>query len=173
MLKHDVLQEHPNANLYRDKNFRDYNDLFMILGNGSSKERFSFQDFEIEIDDNSAALQMEMDGVPEDVKLPVRSNKLPDQVKKRKLDSNESPKMDTVGMQEMTGVIAALVGKRKDKSYISIESAIDTLQAIPDMDDDLLLDAFDLLEDERKAKTFMTLDDNLRKKWLLRELRSQ
>lgn len=167
------IKEHPNANLYRDKNFRDYNDLFMILGNGSSKERFSFQDFEIEIDDNSAALQMEMDGVPEDVKLPVRSNKLPDQVKKRKLDSNESPKMDTVGMQEMTGVIAALVGKRKDKSYISIESAIDTLQAIPDMDDDLLLDAFDLLEDERKAKTFMTLDDNLRKKWLLRELRSQ
>lgn len=167
------IKEHPNANLYRDKNFRDYNDLFMILGNGSSKERFSFQDFEIEIDDNSAALQMEMDGVPEDVKLPVRSSKLPDQVKKRKLDSNESPKMDTVGMQEMTGVIAALVGKRKDKSYISIESAIDTLQAIPDMDDDLLLDAFDLLEDERKAKTFMTLDDNLRKKWLLRELRSQ
>lgn len=172
MLKHDVLQEHPNADFYRDKTFRDYNDLFMIFGNGTPEERFSFQDLEIEIDDNSAALQMEMDGIPEEVKLPVRSNKLPDQVKKRKMD-NESPNMDTVGMREMTGVIATLVGKRKDKRYISIESAVDTLQAIPDMDDDLLLDSFDLFEDERKAKTFMTLDDNLRKKWLLRELRSQ
>ncbi|KAI8019643.1 L10-interacting MYB domain-containing protein [Camellia lanceoleosa] len=54
--------------------------------------------------------------------------------------------------------------------YDSIAKAIDALQAISDIDDELLLDGYDLLEDERKAKAFLALDVNHRKKWLLRKL---
>ena len=62
--------------------------------------------------------------------------------------------------------------QKGNKNYSKIESAVDALQALPDIDDELLLDACDLLEDERKAKTFLALDVTLRKKWLLRKLRS-
>lgn len=55
-------------------------------------------------------------------------------------------------------------------SYFAIETAIDALQAIPDIDEEVLLDGCDLFEDERKAETFLALDATLRKKWLLRKL---
>ncbi|KAL2489933.1 uncharacterized protein Fot_43225 [Forsythia ovata] len=70
----------------------------------------------------------------------------------------------------IAGVVAKLVNKEAGKNYIAIESAIEALQAIPDIDDEVLLDGCDLLEDERKAKTFLALDTTLRKKWLLRKL---
>lgn len=66
--------------------------------------------------------------------------------------------------------ITNLVNKEAGSCYFAIENAIDALQAIPDIDDELLLDCCDLLEDERKAKTFLALDATLRKKWLLRKL---
>lgn len=56
---------------------------------------------------------------------------------------------------------------------VAIEDAVEAIQALPDMDEELILDACDLLEDELKAKTFLALDVKLRKKWLLRKLRPQ
>lgn len=87
-------------------------------------------------------------------------------------------KVPKIGKEEIkgpvtniTGVVEKLVNKEAGKNYSAIESAIEALQEIPDIDDELLLDGCDLLEDERKAKTFLALDVNLRKKWLLRKLR--
>ncbi|CAN1859033.1 L10-interacting MYB domain-containing protein [Linum perenne] len=59
-----------------------------------------------------------------------------------------------------------------NKSTPSIERVVEAIQALPEMDEDLILDACDLLEDDFKATTFMALDARLRKKWLLRKLRS-
>ncbi|ESQ37880.1 hypothetical protein EUTSA_v10028655mg [Eutrema salsugineum] len=56
---------------------------------------------------------------------------------------------------------------------MAIEDAVVAIQALPDMDEELILDACDLLEDELKAKTFLALDVKLRKKWLLRKLRPE
>lgn len=66
-------------------------------------------------------------------------------------------------------------GKSGDlnSNSVAIECVIAAVQALPDMDEDLILDACDFLEDEMKAKTFMALDVKLRKKWLLRKLRPQ
>ncbi|KAF8376838.1 hypothetical protein HHK36_031504 [Tetracentron sinense] len=81
-------------------------------------------------------------------------------------------------LREMATAVSSLADKRKENensntSIISIENVIDAVQAIPDIDEDLLLDAFDFLEDEKKAKIFLALDIKLRKKWLMRKLRPQ
>ncbi|XP_027934953.1 L10-interacting MYB domain-containing protein-like isoform X2 [Vigna unguiculata] len=62
--------------------------------------------------------------------------------------------------------------KTKNDDF-SVDNVLSVLQAIPDLDDDLILDACDFLEDERRARLFLALAASLRKKWLLRKLRSQ
>lgn len=76
-------------------------------------------------------------------------------------------------LREMAAVVTSLTRKTKKESSILMEDVVDVLQAMPDMDDDLLLDACDFLEDEKKGRMFLALDASLRKKWLLRKLRQQ
>ncbi|XP_076936811.1 uncharacterized protein LOC143604117 [Bidens hawaiensis] len=83
--------------------------------------------------------------------------------KKQSDDINEA-------FTDMANVVSKLVNWKTERHYSPIETAVDALQAIPNIDDDLLLDGCDILEDEKKAKTFLALDASLRKKWLLRKL---
>jgi hypothetical protein len=79
-------------------------------------------------------------------------------------------------LREMASAVSSLSDKKKDdenSNSIPIENVIEAIQALPDMDEDLVLDACDFLEDEKKAKTFLALDVKLRKKWLSRKLRPQ
>ena len=109
--------------------------------------------------------------------------KVSDHQKRHQLDMpstlNESKKArnDDEGMalalKHMAVAVTSLTKKTKKEGTFSIDKVINVLQAIPGMDEDLILDACDFLEDERRARMFMALDDNLRKKWLLRKLRSE
>ncbi|KAK4406972.1 hypothetical protein Sango_0278200 [Sesamum angolense] len=77
-------------------------------------------------------------------------------------------------IHEMATAVSSFVDKRKEGdnlNAIPVELVVTAIQALPDMDEDLVLDACDFLEDERRAKTFLALDVKLRKKWLLRKLR--
>ncbi|KAK4281745.1 hypothetical protein QN277_013202 [Acacia crassicarpa] len=67
--------------------------------------------------------------------------------------------------------VSSLTKKTKKEDKFSMDNVISVLQTIPDMDDDLILDACDFLEDERRARMFLALNTNLRKKWLMRKLR--
>ncbi|KAK7345205.1 hypothetical protein VNO77_15782 [Canavalia gladiata] len=77
-----------------------------------------------------------------------------------------------VALKHMAVAVTSLTKKAKKEDNFSIDNVISVLQAIPDLDDDLILDACDFLEDERRARMFLALDAPLRKKWLFRKLRS-
>lgn len=76
-------------------------------------------------------------------------------------------------VRKMANAVSCLVEKMKDEEDKCVENVIEAVQRLPDMDDDLILDACDLLEDDKKSKTFLSLDVQLRKKWLIRKLRPQ
>lgn len=78
----------------------------------------------------------------------------------------------SVALKHMAVAVTSLTNKTKKEDNFSVGNVMKVLQAIPDLDDDLILDACDLLEDEKRARLFLALDANLRKKWLLRKLRS-
>ncbi|KAJ1378563.1 Myb/SANT-like domain [Sesbania bispinosa] len=75
-------------------------------------------------------------------------------------------------LKHMAVAVTSLTKKTKREDNFSVDNVVKELQAIPDLDDDLILDACDFLEDERRGRMFLALDANLRKKWLLRKLRS-
>lgn len=164
---------------YRDKVLGNFGDLCKIFRNELLNQNLEGQDLTVETDHN--ALEMELEGVSGNLQCSAEDDQIPDQHRKRPaplpLDPGYSSKAQKTDkemqndLSEMEGVATALVSSKENRYYTAIESAIDALQAIPDIDDELLLDACDLLEDERKAKTFLALDVTLRRKWLLRKLR--
>lgn len=188
------MQEHPDAVLYRNTCFSSFSDLCKIFQNRVLDERLTVHDAELiyngpetishchvlETETGPCSLEIAVDGVSGNLPLSTEDISMSKKQKNRPaspLDSGPSRKVQKTqtesrlnSLSEMADLVAELA-KKDNKSDNSIEIAIDALQAIPNMDDELLLDACDLLEDERKAKTFLALDVSLRKKWLLRKLR--
>ncbi|XP_057959471.1 uncharacterized protein LOC131151960 isoform X2 [Malania oleifera] len=175
------VKEYPDAIAYRGKILGSYHDLCLIFGNGTLDGLIGHKVLEMETDHKAA--DMEVDGISAALQSSDGDVEITNLRKKRQAtpttlaNSRKVHKPSKVGMPkaltEMAGVVSSLANKKDDKNFNSIENAIDALQAIPDIDDELLLDACDLLEDDRKAKTFLALDATLRKKWLLRKLRPQ
>ncbi|KAJ0090701.1 hypothetical protein Patl1_12604 [Pistacia atlantica] len=163
---------------YRNKFLGNFGDLCKIYGNEVSNGGQEGQDIGVESHNDTLELEI---GVSGELQCWGEDGQISDQHRKRPISlpsvPGQSNKVQKTGKEmqngvsEMTGIATSLVSKKGNKNHIAIENAINALQAIPDIDAELLLDACDLLEDERKAKTFVALDFTLRKKWLLRKLR--
>lgn len=173
------MQEHPDALLYKDKFLGYYTDLCKIFGNILDRvvndqctgETNTENVEEMKMDGNNHLLPtLRESQISQPRKRPAETISL-DSVLSKKVQRTENGVQKA--LSEMAGVVTRLVNMKQHRNYKAVEAALDALQAIPDIDDELMLDACDLLEDERKAKTFLALDATLRKKWLLRKLRSQ
>ncbi|KAH6760718.1 Myb/SANT-like DNA-binding domain protein [Perilla frutescens var. frutescens] len=166
-------KEHPEAISYKDKSIERYSELCSIFGTESIDRQLSCDvamDFDIRVDEYSGDLPVTFlatEAYDQAKKRPPPTYSAMDCRSKAQKTGNEKERED---FNAITDVLCKLVSKEAGNQCFSIESAIDALQAIPDIDDELLLDSCDLLEDERKAKTFLALDATLRKKWLLRKL---
>ncbi|XP_059652509.1 uncharacterized protein LOC132299732 isoform X2 [Cornus florida] len=160
------IKEHPDAAKYKDQVLESYSDLSIIFGDGIQDARLS-----PEMDIGHNALELWMDGISGGLQSPDRDNKVSNQKKKRHSATpltsacSRKIKITSKGLQE------ADRSNTQDRTYSSIESIVDALQVIPDMDDQLFFHACDLLEDEKNAKAFVRMDITRRKKWLLRKLR--
>ncbi|KDP23537.1 hypothetical protein JCGZ_23370 [Jatropha curcas] len=171
------IKEHPGAIKYRDRILSSYNDLCMIYGNGVLVGRLSNYGAKMEIDNND--LDMGLDDIYGDALYPTGEFEVSDYRKKWKpTTSSTSVASRKVQRQNLTypealgrkaHIVKTMEGK-KEKEYISIEVIVDALQAIPDMDDELFLEACQLLENEKKAKVFVGMDVNQRRKWLFKKL---
>ncbi|XAR52575.1 hypothetical protein NMG60_11020718 [Bertholletia excelsa] len=167
----DYIKEHPGAISYKDTILENYNKLSTIftgeIHDGKSRNLFQL----LNADDN--ALDMGVDGI---FGAPPPSPARDIEVSSgRKRHQPTLPLTSTRGRKiKKTCKDSQEVGTSYtvEKNFSSIESIVDALQTVPDMDDELFFDACDLLEDERKARAFVKMDIPRRKKWLLRNLRS-
>lgn len=178
----EILQVDPDACAYRDKVLRRYSDLrkiysTMVDGNFINEDpgKCGIHDAE-NLEGDAGCTDAQSPSVDYHISHPLR--------KRPGTPSHETgPDSKLQRTREMQGVLSGhtieratvdeipiSVSRSEPKSY-TIEGAVSALQEIPDIDDELLLDACDLLEEERKARTFLALDASLRKKWLLRKLR--
>ncbi|MBA0807037.1 hypothetical protein Gohar_022867 [Gossypium harknessii] len=173
------VKEHPDAVSYRDKVLGSYGDLCKIFRDEVLEGIPCGQVLGVGTD--CFASEVVLDRACGNLQTPSGDINLSDQQMKRSIATPQLERASKAQKTEqemqkmlskMAGAVTRLASKNGNKNYSTIESAVDALQALPDMDDELLLDACDLLEDERKAKTFLALDITLRKKWLLRKLRS-
>lgn len=155
-------KEHPFATAYKGTVLRHHKDLSKIFGGSYSEKLKAYVD---------------TPKVKKTVKKETETSNKRKRLKKTPISSGRGgkvPKNKNDDMKEaftdMANVVSKLVNNKPDKNNGVIEKAVDALQAIPDIDDELLLDGCDILEDEKKAKTFLALDASYRKKWLLRKL---
>ncbi|TKY61746.1 polyubiquitin protein [Spatholobus suberectus] len=198
-LLHDVRADedcgistvHPDARQYMTRPLPYYKDLCVICDpNFDEKESLLPQDKH----QNAVDFKTECPSTSQSGQSPITPNSNEEQFsgvnelahigqkqrrQSEKCSDSTSPKKSrndeqgmAVALHEMAAVVSTVSAKKTDNS-MSIENVIEAVQALPDMDDDLVLDACDFLEDERKAKTFLALDAKLRKKWLIRKLRTQ
>ncbi|KAK6947337.1 Myb/SANT-like domain [Dillenia turbinata] len=177
------LKVHPEAWPYRTKTMPNYNDLCMIYGNLSSDGRHSFS---VEFNDPSGGKIMSLEDpvldIPESsshsgggVDTSYQRGKRPFAEPLNSQDSRKAQRSTDASMvdalRQMAFAVTSLANQKKEsEGFISCELVVNALKAIPDIDEDLFLDACDLLEDEQKAKMFLALDAPIRKKWLLRKL---
>ncbi|KAG7572100.1 Myb/SANT-like domain [Arabidopsis suecica] len=164
------IKEHPDATIYKGKTLDSYGNLCK-LNDHLSQESFNCENLMIELENYGN----EMEIVDDLSSLHKQQNKRTNPItpplglvvcKAQKTGVEmRKPLCETDGDNDCTKPMPP------NEIYSRIGNALDALQALPDMDDELLLDACDLLEDERKAKIFLALDVSLRRKWLVRKLR--
>ncbi|KAI8574796.1 hypothetical protein RHMOL_Rhmol01G0381500 [Rhododendron molle] len=192
----DYIKAHTDARQYMTRPMPYYKDLCVIsreLNPGDGRDCLSGHNLGQQADVPETKVGRSLEGLrspatsvssEHQVGDAQDSSRVADQVNKRHFEispysaqSKKSRRPDegmASAIREMATAVSSLADKKKgddDSNSVSVEIVVEAIQALPDMDEDLVLDACDLLEDEKKAKTFLALDFKLRKKWLIRKLR--
>lgn len=166
------MQEHPDATIYKDKTLDSYGNLCKIYEH-RYQESFNCENLMIELENYGHEMEIVDDLSSPHKQHSKRTNPITPplglivhKAQKTGLETRK-PLRETEGEDDDD----CIKPMPQNEIYSIIGNAIVALQALPNMDDELLLDACDLLEDERKAKRFLALDVSLRRKWLVRKLR--
>ncbi|XP_054819374.1 uncharacterized protein LOC129318557 isoform X2 [Prosopis cineraria] len=196
----EYIKKHPDARHLRDRRIENYNELGVIVGNEQPNGHWSATCERLEVipalscEEHVPALNCEehaetpapmlsidetshdkesdeMQGSSEQTRAKPSSSSQSKQPSRKRRSSD--------AMLEMMSVIAVDIGRIADALTESnktsyLDEVFETVQNIPDFDDDLIIEACEYLcFDDKKALMFMKLDERLRKKWLLKRLRGQ
>nr|XP_018453458.1 PREDICTED: uncharacterized protein At2g29880-like isoform X1 [Raphanus sativus] len=153
----DYIKAHRDARQFMTRPIPYYKDLCVLCGD-SENECFVATDwFDPEAEFHEGTTDLSSSGEEEDI-----NSLLYDEPKNKR--DHQTGTTDTSPIKPKKPRV-------DETKTMGIEDAVEAIQALPDMDEELILDACDLLEDDLKAKTFLALSVKLRKKWLLRKLR--
>ncbi|KAL7200373.1 hypothetical protein ACSBR1_032324 [Camellia fascicularis] len=148
----DYIKAHADARQYMTRPVPYYKDLCGICRELSSDGRDSVSDHNLDQQDNIPEVQEPShEGFKNKRHLENTSYSAHS---KKGWGNNEGM---SSALREMATAVSCLADKKKDdedSSSISVENVMEAIQALPDMDENFILDACDLLEDEKKAKTF-------------------
>ncbi|KAI3976228.1 hypothetical protein MKX01_019174 [Papaver californicum] len=168
----DYVKAHPDVRQYRVRPVPYYKDLCIIYGDSNINGRNSNLNISGDSVENVLEVSSYLNG---DIlnqhnkrllKSPIGSGY------SKKLKNTDQSMIDAI--LEMASAVTSLAEKSQETSdSVSIETWMAALRAVPDIDEELFLDACDFLEvDAKRAKSFVLLEESLRKKWLVRKLRS-
>lgn len=177
-LINDILQEHHDAIEYRETVQDNYSDLCLIVRNVNQNIRPGCVQIKSKTIDNY--IGMETDEIMGDLQSYTAELRKFERKKRKSQASSTSSYARKLQQTFIDGrqedlikkpkVIKTPIRNEEEKDYNSIESIVAALQTVPDLDDELFLEACVLLEDERKAKMFVAMDTTARRKWLLKKL---
>lgn len=193
------IQEHPEARPYKDKPLPFFEELCAVFSRTVADGRYSIAGASFRNKDGIPSMDG-MEAAVDPLSSPISTghehaaNGLQDssdsgedkdiRSKRRKRRSmtphslDHSRKSQIAGddvvkaLRQMAAAVNSLANAFKEvKNSQLVEKYMSALSEIPGMDPDLFLAACDLLEDEKKAKTFLALNVELRKRWLMKKLR--
>lgn len=183
-----MFQDHPDARYLRYKSISNYNQMALVLGNmllegiqtsqmnsfevaGGVQILSGFQPQNVPESSSSAGEEPKFETPNEGKSLHSFSTPPPSLTQQKAQDSS----LATVGSKDVVSeapTFTKLPEKKEEKENDgSVDCWFDELSAVPDLDEDLFLEATILLQDREKAKIFMRLDPKLRRKWLTLMLR--
>lgn len=162
-LKTDILQENPDAVAFWETIQYNYSDLCLLFGNinqnripGCVRIKLKKYNFGMETSKMRGELQSS-----------AREFKIADGRKRRKSQAVLTSSSARKAQKTLLGETQDNLEEGKDNS---IERIVAALQTVPDLDDELFLEACLLLEDERKARMFVAMDSTARRNWLPKRL---
>ncbi|XP_038878830.1 uncharacterized protein LOC120070960 isoform X3 [Benincasa hispida] len=169
------IKELANDNVGRGRSFDRYEDLCLIYDDKFRDERLGSFGMNVKVEDGNRKI-CRSDSFAE---YKPHGRECEVSYQRKRLESatpstfvgNKKVKRIKEEIQEIVSNKASLVKNVVNAVDYSIENVVSALQCVPDMDDELFLEACKLLEDERKAKVFVAMDVMTRKKWLSKKLR--
>ncbi|RDY06143.1 L10-interacting MYB domain-containing protein, partial [Mucuna pruriens] len=163
-VQHMHLIEYADAVAFGETFRSNYSDLCLLFGNLNQNRIMGRVRIKLKSSNNNFGVETKE--IMGDLQSSAREFKTSYGRKKRKsqavLTSSNAGKVQKTLLGEMQDY-----EEEKDNS---IERIVAALQTIPDLDDELFLEACLLLEDKRKARMFVAMDSSARRRWLLRKL---
>lgn len=156
-----LLQEDLEVKPFGDGLVDRYDDLFASFSSEIPNGRSNLH-LESKTEVNNNLQQPGMDEIFCNLKSPAREFDISNHRKKRKTTGSLKPASSKKAQTTTEDT--------EENGHCSIERVVEALQTVPNLTDELFLEACKFMEDERKAKMFVAMDVTARKKWLLRKL---
>ncbi|RZC70870.1 hypothetical protein C5167_034557 [Papaver somniferum] len=188
------IEKHPECKQWRTRSLPQYNELAMIFGDSRATGKYSrFRDDNNrdnnEVDEDRDDNTEDQNENPEDHNENTYGNgnvsddntSEPQKNMRTSIGSSsrsfrKTKKSTGEGMVEAISLMASVVNniatKKEENRNSSLEKSVVVAleEIVPELDDFLFMQGLELLEDEKKAKIFIALSGDRRRRWLLSKI---
>ncbi|KAJ1375364.1 Myb/SANT-like domain [Sesbania bispinosa] len=163
------FEEYPEAIAFGETIRDNYSDLCLLFGNLNQNKIPGCVRIKLKASNNNN-FGMETSEMMGDLQSSAREFEISYGRKRRKSQAVFTSSDARKVQKTLPSEVQEDLEEKKDNS---IERIVAALQTVPDLDDELFLEACLLLEDERKAGMFVAMDSTARRRWLFKNLHQQ